>query len=369
MNVFFDHQAFSLHTYGGVSRYFSELISGINQTTNHHAHLPILFSNNTHLKEIGFDVNNFFQRYDFRRKKRMIYELNRFYTLPALKNKPFDILHPTYFDSYFIPYQKKKPLVVTFHDMIHEKFSQQYPILMLDRGILERKRQLAHKADRIIAVSESTKRDIVDILAIEPEKIEVIYHGCSLQSAHQNDTDEVSPVTEPYLLFVGTRWIYKNFGGLLASIHAVLKQHKLKLICAGGGTFTDEELTLIQSFGLADFVEHRQINDQSLKVLYRHAVAFVFPSLYEGFGLPILEAFQCNCPCIINDCSSLPEVAGDAALYVDFNGPDSLTDAVEQLLFNSSFRENLIEKGQHRLSQFSWQNTVDHTLKLYESLV
>ena len=104
-------------------------------------------------------------------------------------------------------------------------------------------------------------------------------------------------------------------------------------------------------------------------MLYRHALAFVFPSLYEGFGLPILEAFQCHCPCIINDCSSLPEVAGDAALYVDFNEPDSLTSAVDQLLFDEPFRKNLIEEGQHQLAKFSWQRTVDHTLNLYESLV
>ena len=226
MNVFFDHQAFSLHTYGGVSRYFSELISGINQTANHRAHLPLLFSNNTHLDEIGFNANHFLPNHNFRRKKRMIYELNRFYTLPALKTKSFDILHPTYFDSYFIPYRKKTPLVVTFHDMIHEKFAEQYPILALDRGIVDRKRQLAHQADRIIAVSESTKRDIVDILNIDPAKIEVIYHGCSLQNPAQNDTDALSPVAGPYLLFVGTRHIYKNFGGLLASVHPVLKQRK-----------------------------------------------------------------------------------------------------------------------------------------------
>ena len=369
MNVLFDHQAFSLHTYGGVSRYFSELIHGINQTTGNCASLPLLFSNNVHLKEIGFDVNNFLINKDFSKKKRLIYELNKLYTLPALKKKQYDILHPTYFDSYFIPYLNRKPLVVTFHDMIHEKFSHQFHELTFDRGILERKKALAHQADRIIAVSESTKRDLVEILNVEPQKIEVIYHGCSFPPATDEMPENPVSTLKPYVLFVGTRNVYKNFTGLLNAIHPVLKRHGLRLICAGGGDFKNAEKELIQSLGLADLVEQQPITDQVLRKLYRQAVAFVFPSLYEGFGLPILEAFDCNCPCIINDCSSLPEVAGDAALYVNFAEPDTLINAVEQVLGDTELRQQLIQKGKRRLARFSWKNTISDTLQLYKSMV
>lgn len=368
MKILFDHQAFSLHNYGGVTRYFSELIHGINLTANDSATLPLLFSNNIHLKEKGFDINHFLPNSNFRRKNRIIYELNKFYTLPALKSEQYDILHPTYFDSYFIPYLNRKPLVVTFHDMIHEKFSEQFKELTFDRGIIARKKLLANRADRIIAVSESTKRDIVELLNIKPEKIEVIYHGCSFPSSEPESTEEPALVPHPYLLYVGTRIVYKNFGGMLAAIHPVLRKHKLKLVCAGGGAFTDSESQLIQSLGIADLVKQRAINDQILRKLYRQAVAFIFPSLYEGFGLPILEAFDCQCPCIVNNSSSLPEVAKDAALYINFDEPDSLVNAVEQLLCDTTLRQQLIEKGQERLRNFSWQNTVDSTLKLYEEL-
>ncbi|MBD2752286.1 glycosyltransferase family 4 protein [Spirosoma validum] len=368
MKILFDHQAFSLHTYGGVSRYFSELIHGINLTPDYSAALPLLFSNNIHLKEKGFDINHFLLNKDFKRKKRLIYEINKFYSLLALKKKQYDILHPTYFDSYFIPYLNRKPLVVTFHDMIHEKFSDQFKELTFDRGIIARKKLMANQADRIIAVSESTKRDIVELLNIKPEKIEVVYHGCSFPPSVVSSTEEPDPVPFPYLLYVGSRQVYKNFGGMLTAIQPVLKKYRLKLLCAGGGGFTESEHQLIQSLGISDLVEQHVINDQILRKLYQQAVAFIFPSLYEGFGIPILEAFDCGCPCIVNNSSSLPEVAGEAALYVNFNEPDSVIDAVERLLSDTELKQQLIKKGKERLREFSWKNTVDSTLRLYKEL-
>ena len=126
---------------------------------------------------------------------------------------------------------------------------------------------------------------------------------------------------------------------------------------------------MIQSLGLTNLVEQQPITDEVLRKLYRQAVAFVFPSLYEGFGLPILEAFDCQCPCIINNSSSLPEVAGEAALYINFDEPETLVTAVEQVLCDTELRQHLIQKGQRRLAKFSWQNTINNTLRLYKSMV
>lgn len=369
MKIFFDHQAFSLHNHGGVSRYFCELIDGINQTADNGAYLPLLFSNNIHLQEKGFNTKPFLSNYNSHKKVRLIYELNKYYTLPLLKKKPYDILHPTYFDSYFIPYRNRKPLVVTFHDMIHEKFAHQFVELTYDRGIIERKRQLAQQADRIIAVSESTKQDIVELLNINPDKIDVIYHGSSFSDGSDPAVDATEVAAQPYLLYVGSRKVYKNFDGFLNVVHPLLKQYNLKLICAGGGSFSPEEQTQIQSLGIGNLVEQQAIDDQILRKLYRQAVAFVYPSLYEGFGIPLLEAFDSNCPCIINNCSSFPEVAGDAALYVDFTDFDSVADAVERVLHDTSMRQDLIQKGRKRLAKFSWKTTVDQTLDVYRSLV
>ena len=366
MTIFFDHQTFSNQTYGGISRYYAELIAGINQTTDTTAYLPILFSNNVYLREKGIPARPFFARRPLPKKIQLIQSANKLYTIPKLRQKSYDVFHATYYDPYFLPYLKGRPFVITFLDMIHEKLGPQFPELADDRIITNQKRLMATQATRIIAISESTKRDIVELLDVDPAKIDVIYLGSSL--AAQPVSQELTPTAEPYLLFVGNRGHYKNFSGLLQAIHPLLKQYRLKLVCAGGGGFTAAEKTLIQAVGAGDLVEQQPFDDQTLRVLYQQALAFIFPTLYEGFGIPVLEAFACNCPCIVSNLSSLPEVAGNAALYIDPTSSDSITQAVEQLIHNPAIRQELIRKGREQLSNFSWDRTVTETVQLYKAI-
>lgn len=366
MNIFFDHQTFSLQDFGGISRYYSELITGINNTTSNKAYLPLVFSNNIHLKESGLITRELMSGRQFYKKQPLIYRSNQAYTIAQLHRKSYDIFHATYYDPYFLPYLKGRPFVVTFLDMIHEKFSSQFPELANDELITRQKQILANRADRIIAISESTKRDVVELLNVDPAKIDVIYLGNSLKPTNEDVAESL--ISEPYLLFVGRRERYKNFEGLLRAIHLLLKNYKLKLVCAGGGPFTHDELTLIHTLGTDALVEQHPINDKTLQTFYRHAVAFIFPTLYEGFGIPLLEAFACDCPCIVSNLSSLPEVAGNAALYVDPALPDSISNAVEQLLHDTELHQTLIAKGRKQLSYFSWQTTVSKTLDLYKSI-
>lgn len=367
MNVFFDHQTFSLQSFGGISRYYTELISGINRDKNNEAYLPLFISNNIHIEEANFKAKLSVLNYDFYKKISFVYRINQIYTINKLRKKHFDIFHATYYNPYFIPYLKGRPFVVTFLDMIQEKFINQFP--ELDNGGLttRQKRFLANRADRIIAISASTKHDIVELLDINPAKIDVIYLGNSLKPAKVANSE--GPTHDPYLLFVGRRERYKNFDGLVRVIHPLLKAYKLKLLCAGGGSFTGEERKLIHSVGADALIQQVSINDQVLQTLYQQAVAFIFPTMYEGFGIPVLEAFACDCPCIVSNLSSLPEVAGNAALYVDPALPDSIPNAVEQLLHDSQLRQILIEKGREQLARFSWQRTVDETLQLYRTLI
>ncbi|GAB4036910.1 glycosyltransferase family 4 protein [Spirosoma jeollabukense] len=367
MRIFFDHQAFSLQTFGGISRYYAELINGINKTIDNKAYLPILFSNNTHLRENNFKVNSFFAKSDFRGKSKFIQEANQLFSIANLQQKPYDVFHATYYNPYFIPYLKRHPFVITFLDMINEKFADQFPDTKANNLIYKRKKLLANRADKIIAISESTKQDIIELLNINPEKIEVIYLGSSLIPVIYEKSEKW--IKDPYLLFVGRRERYKNFKGLLESIHPLLKEYKLKLICAGGGPFVDDERLLIHSFGAHKWVQQIPIaDDYMLRKLYQEAFAFIFPSLYEGFGIPVLEAFSCNCPCIISNKSSLPEVAGNAALYIDPTMPNSIVDAVKQLLHDSTLRQILIERGSNQLSKFSWKQNITETLSLYKTL-
>jgi glycosyltransferase involved in cell wall biosynthesis len=117
-----------------------------------------------------------------------------------------------------------------------------------------------------------------------------------------------------------------------------------------------------------DLVKQRSINDQILVSLYKEAIGFIFPSMYEGFGIPVLEAFACGCPTIVSNVSSLPEVAGDAVLYIDPLDKDSMIYAVEQLIHNKRLRDILTDKGYKQLAKFSWQKTVAETVKLYETI-
>ena len=366
MNVFFDHQTFSLQAFGGISRYYAELVTGVNHTIGNQAFLPLLFSNNVHLRECGLMVKQLLPNRQFYKKTQIIYRSNQAYTLAQLHRRSFDVFHATYYDPYFIPHLKGRPFTITFLDMIHEKLSAQFPELANDELITRQKQFLADRADRVIAISESTKRDVVELLTIDPAKVEVIYLGNSLKPVVEENIG--NPAPEPYLLFVGRRERYKNFEGLLRSIHPLLKKYRLKLICAGGDSFTNGERSLIRSVGVDALVEQHPINDQTLQLLYQQAVAFIFPTLYEGFGIPVLEAFACACPCIVSNLSSLPEVAGDAALYIDPASPDSIPNAVEQLLHSSELRQTLIEKGRDQLSRFSWQRTVSETLKVYQTI-
>ena len=173
-----------------------------------------------------------------------------------------------------------------------------------------------------------------------------------------------------YILFVGNRAGYKNFIFFITSLVEILKTEKdLYLICAGGGDFTQDESSLLNQLEIADKVIYQQIeNDSFLAALYQKATFFVFPSLYEGFGIPVLEAFACSCPVILARSSCFPEIAGDAALFFDPDNTDSLTAAMRDMLKNKTLRENYIQKGLSREKCFSWQKTAEKTRAVYQKV-
>lgn len=366
MVIFFDHQTFSLQTHGGVSRYFTELISGINHTGVHRAYAPLLFSNNEYRLRSASGVKPFLPGWQLPRKASVLYHFNQSYTRLCLRRRAYDVFHATYYDPYFLPLLNGKPCVVTIHDMIYERLGHVFKELARDQLVQRRKQLTAQRADHIIVVSEATKRDVVDWLGIDPAKISVIHLANSLVPVDHEPylTDE----SVPYLLFVGNRAYYKNFVGLLQAIRELLVRYQVRLVCAGGGAFNAEEHALLRALRVQNWVVQRAIDDQTLSGLYQRAIGFLFPSYYEGFGLPVLEAFACNCPCIVSNKGSLPEVAADAALYMDPARTDSMAEAVEQLLNNAALRQTLIRKGRRRLAHFSWKKTAANTIRVYESI-
>ena len=369
MKIFFDHQTFSLQDYGGISRYYSELINAINNTQADEAHLSLLFTDNIHIRDVYDKFYSLYNGNSFPRKISIQYRLNKLFCKYEIKKNNFDIFHATYYDPYFVNLIRNKPSVVTFLDMIHERYSNKYLGLAADRRITKRKRELAEKSTAIIAISENTKNDIIQLFNVEPEKISVIPLGSSLQKvATFEPVYSLFSDRPPYLLFVGNRDYYKNFVWFIKAICPIIHKYKIHVICAGGGAFNSQERQLLSTLKIQDSVIQEPITDNKLAILYQNAIAFVFPSLYEGFGIPILEAFTCDCPCILSNCSSLPEVAGDAALYIDPEDSETLVNAVENLYSNNRLRMKLVERGRERLVSYSWKETAVKTLNLYHSL-
>lgn len=250
------------------------------------------------------------------------------------------------------------PYVVTIHDLIPELFDEQ-PEAVAERG------EVLENAAHVIAVSERTKADIVRLYGTPEEKITVIYHGRTC-----NEDVQVCPVAgiapHTYLLFVGMRCSYKNWSYFVRAVSEVLISRNLTLVCVGA-PFNAEEKGILEDCHVGDLVRCIACRDDELAWLYRNAIAFVYPSKCEGFGLPILEAFARRCPVALSRCSCFPEIAGDAALYFDDGNDVELRTQVESVL-DGSVREGLVQRGIRRCADFSWECCAAQTAEVYRKV-
>lgn len=380
MRVLFDYQAFCSQNYGGVSNSFVKLIS--NMPDGVECKIALHECDNIHLKESGlldfgpmedladnFLFNHHFvgQGFLYRRYSELLPSKtslgrNRLCSVQELKKGEFDVFHPTYFDDYFLRYLNRKPFVLTVHDMIPELFFSK-----LDSQV-RRKPLLCQKASHIIAVSNKTKQDLIDILKVPEEKITVIYHGAPDFVLEENSM----PIMEGrYILYVGQRNSYKCFYPMMRSLALVLKRHKdLKIVCTGPN-FSEKEKSCMKKLGVYNQLIHLRVNDKDLQNLYTHALCFIYPSMYEGFGIPILEAYRAHCPVLLNQASCFPEIAQDAAIYFNLDQNSSNLDVIIENFLTLSPKERgiLINKQNLRLQFFSWRKSAQELKNVYESLV
>jgi glycosyltransferase involved in cell wall biosynthesis len=248
--------------------------------------------------------------------------------------------------------------------MIHELF----PDMVKGDNTATQKKKVIECATKIIAISENTKTDIIKFYDIDPKNIVVIPLATSLQT---HTPDITLNLPQKYILFVGYRRAYKNFTFFINSISSLLYEEKdLYLICAGGGVFSYDEMQLLNDLKIKMQVLHYPIaNDSTLSQLYKKAILFIFPSLYEGFGIPVLEAFSCGCPVAASNCSSLPEVGGEAVNYFDPCNSDSIQKVVEDIVHNKSLQDSIRIRGYQRLKLFSWEKTALDTKNVYDNLL
>ena len=380
MKVLYDHQAFDMQHYGGVSNCFVQLISNFPQGVAYD--ISLLECDNFHLRDSGlidvppksFPPEKFLLNRHFLGQgilygwysnifpSKTSNGRNRLYSVEKLKQGDFDVFHPTFFDSYFLPYLNGKPFVLTVHDMIPELFSP-------NDFQVKVKPLLCQKAAHIVAVSERTKQDLMRLLHVPEDKISVIYHG----APNYNDCASLKPLLDgQYILYVGQRRdSYKNFLPMLKSLVPVLQHHQaIKVVCTGPD-FTKAERLFMKDAGICNKVIHRYVNDQELQNLYAHALCFIYPSVYEGFGIPILEAYRANCPVLLNEVSCFPEIAQEAAVYFHLNDQSSDLDQVMENFLRMTDRERnlLLERQRERLSCFSWQKSAQKLTDLYKALV
>jgi glycosyltransferase involved in cell wall biosynthesis len=364
MKILFDHQKFTTQRYGGISRYFANIIQQIATTKDFSCEVGLIYSQNHYLNTETSAADKFLGRLlKSDPIAARLYALNENYSNRLIKQNKFDVFHPTYYDAYFLT-TLKKPLVTTIHDMTYEKLPEYF---WAHDSLTKNKRLHIERADAIIAISETTKSDLLKYHAVDDSKVSVIYHGIDPDSNLTVDT--VRNLPENYLLYVGDRSGYKNFYLFIDAFKSLSQKYpELNVVLTGGGTLGIADQELLMRLKLGNRVKHVNVTDAQLNYLYQNAVLFVYPSLHEGFGLPILEAFKAKCPILLSDTPCFKEIAQESVEYFSTHSAEDLAAKIESFLCNNSKRNSLISKGLVRLRDFPLDKSIKETLDLYKSL-
>ncbi len=371
MRVYFDGIIYKKQKFGGVSRYFTELLNNLKNVdcrlvVDMHTNLPTFTNNNIKIDKL-WQIPNFKPRRFFEKTSD---NLNYYIKNNYFKKIESGIFHSTYFTSYA---KLSIPQVLTVHDMTYEKFPEYFKGKK-HQEFLKNKKKCIQKAKSIICVSENTKRDLLKYYNISNTPIEVIYLAPSKNFFEIKDLNILDNfkkehnIFDYFILYVGARGKYKNFNNFYKAFKETAKKNDINLILAGGGELNKDEKNMFKNDGLMQRVKHfHNTLDDDLNKLYNAAQLFVFPSLYEGFGLPTLEAMACNTPVALSNTSSLPEVGGDAAFYFDPLDIQNMKKVISKALSNEN-QMRQTDKRIRRAKKFSWQKTANNTVKVYKKL-
>jgi glycosyltransferase involved in cell wall biosynthesis len=361
MNILYDGFIYSIQNAGGINRYFSEVISKLPET--HHPTLTVSELGRIHRPH---HPNLRLIRYKSFRPGRVSRRLEKHF-FRFFSSLNYDVIHPTYY--YLLSRQEVKnlsaPVVINVWDMLHEIFGERMDPLGEAAAV---KRQAILSAQVIICISENTKKDLLERYPSVEEKVSVIHLAPSIDESLSHGPEPVP--SRPYYLYVGSREAaYKNFDGLLLALRRVISSRGDVALCVVGPPFNKEEQKLIADLGLNGSIEHYgYASDNHLAKLYRSSVALAYTSLYEGFGIPPLEAMACGTAVIASDCSSIPEVVGDAGLLIKPGATRDLADAMISIFDSPTERSSLISKGRERVLEFSWDMTARQTVELYQAV-
>ena len=373
MKVLFDAQIFRQQRYGGISRYFCELAPRLNAQPGVQARILAPRFQNAYLHELqGSDAQVRVGWYSRRTSKpwwghKLAMRATEGFTAATFKP---DVVHETYFFGPTVRAPQARR-VLTIYDMIHERLPQHFAAGNPDA---QAKRAAALRADHVVCISECTRRDVIDILGLPPSKVTVTYLSASLRPPVGAAAGLPPPVAalggKPYLLYVGDRGGYKNFNGLLKALQGSAALRDMQLVCYGGGNMKAEDWAQVDACQLPrERITHCGGDDTTLAALYAAARCFICPSLYEGFGLPPLEAMHCSCPVVCSTGGSLPEVTGNACAPFEPNDFDAMREAIESVALSDSRRASLVALGHAQAQRFSWDRCATETLAIYKRLV
>ncbi len=374
MRIGFDISAQSLQR-SGVGQYQHQLIRHLLKIDSKNDYLLYGFNvrNRKRLEAVRFDAPNCQTRV-FPIPQRLITLSWIYFRAPALDRivKGCDVYHVS---EISMPPVRKAKRVAFVHDLTTLLFPQFH--VPSNVFVHQRRFERLDEADAILTNSETTKRDIVDRLRISAEKIHVTHLGadesfCPLEKEGIQPVLERHGIQQPYLLFVGSLEPRKNLETLILAFNRLKEKEHIphQLVLAGQKGWLYEPIfrAIESSPYRSDIVLTDYLAEGDLPALMNGAEVFVYPSYYEGFGLPVLEALQCGTPVVTSNVSSLPEIGGEACLYADPHSSDSIGDQIRMAIQNPDLRKSLSEKGIARAKQFSWDKCAWETLAVYENL-
>jgi glycosyltransferase involved in cell wall biosynthesis len=361
MKILYDYAAFLMQSRGGVSRMMNEIIRQEMTREGVDCHVYAGFHKNDETHQLAQQfpgrVHGWFLPRSIA-KQRLFMPINQALFASFAKRFAPDICHYTFFKTPPVP--SKTKVVITVNDLISEIFSKG----QRDPQIEDRKRALA-KADGIVCISENTKQDLLRLYDMGNKPVIAFYLGNSLRFSAAKSPD----MTTPYFLYVGMRGgPYKNLEIILEALKRFEMLAPFSLVCFGGGPFTKAEREMLKKAKLSERVIYRGGSDEALAGYYKNATALIYPSKYEGFGLPPIEAMGFGCPVLASMAPPMPEIIGDAALFFDPNSVEHLAEVIRTLLTEKGVRESLVERGRQREQFFSWEKAALQIHNFYCSL-
>jgi glycosyltransferase involved in cell wall biosynthesis len=356
-----DEQIFAIQEYGGISRLFAELAKQYSTTPEldvvlHPMNAPIINRYVLGNPELERALGVWDAGHEYR-------SLVRYFTRLRPRTK-VDVVHNTFYLPHGLAGYPGARRVVTVHDMIPELL----PKTRRRLDFLTLKKRYVMTADHVICVSRSTRDDLLKTYGPIMAPITVVHHG--VDPVFQPGSPAIAGLPQRYVLFVGNRGGYKDATVLTRAFATIAKQEPdLALMFVGGGAFTSDERAELAGLGIASRVDQISLADHDMPGAYGNALICVFPSRFEGFGLPALESMACGTPTVLARATSLPEVGADAALYFTPGDPNELAAVMSELLKDDHARQELRAAGLERARQFTWRKSAEQTAEVYHSLV